>query len=937
MHNLHQRLLLVDGSNYLYRAYHAMSDLKNSQGLHTGALYGLTSMLRKLKQAYPSTYCACIFDHKDKTFRHDLYSAYKANRPPMPPQLAEQLVYVDELIQALGWPIVRISGVEADDIMGTLAHFAQQHMPVLIATGDKDMAQLVNDNIHLIDTMKNTYMDIQGVQGKFDLEPKQIIDYLALMGDTSDNVPGISKVGPKTAVKWLKQYQTLDNIIANAHVFTGVVGDNLRAGLNWLSMSKALVTIKLDCDAELEAQIPQWQSWRPFSDKAENHANLKQLFQQFEFKGWLKEIEKLEQSNLEKSEKGEAISDKENKENINNIENATQNIIIDKTSYVCIQNLTQLENWIAQLNAHNGIVAIDTETTSLNPMQAELVGISMALQHDMNQPSQQNTCVYIPIADHPQQTGLQHTALDMLKSWLENAHFSKVGQNIKYDLHIFKRYNIDVQGLNDDTMLASYVLASHYSHNLDDLARRYLQHQSISYESICGKGAKQITFDQVDIQTATQYAAEDADMTLHLHHVLQKKLQKIPELYNVYHTIECPIAHVLLDIERTGIVVDKQELNNQSNYLAKCIDDLEKEAFTLAGKNFNLNSPKQIAEILFNELKLPVVKKTSGGAPSTDEEVLTKLAHDYPLPKLLLEHRSLFKLKTTYTDKLPVMINAQTQRVHTSFAQAVAVTGRLSSNEPNLQNIPIKTIEGRKIRQAFIAKQDACLLSVDYSQIELRIMAHLSQDNALIQAFNTGQDVHIATAKEIFNLAQIEDVSKEQRRFAKVINFGLIYGMSAFGVANNLGIETKAAQIYIDTYFERYKGVAAYMQSIKMHAREYGYVETILGRRLYLPDIESSMYLKRQASERAAINAPMQGSAADIIKLAMLNVWNYLQQHQLQTRIVLQVHDELILEVPYDELEHIQHVLPDLMQNVYTLRIPLLVEVGIGDTWEEAH
>ncbi len=939
MHHLHQRLLLVDGSNYLYRAYHAMSDLKNSQGLHTGALYGLVSMLRKLKQAYPSTYCACIFDHKDKTFRHDLYSEYKANRPPMPTQLVEQLAYVDELIQGLGWLLIRISGIEADDIMGTLAHYAQQHMPVLIATGDKDMAQLVNDNIHLIDTMKNTYMDTQGVQGKFDLQPSQIIDYLALMGDTSDNVPGIAKVGPKTAVKWLKQYQTLDNIIAHAHQFTGVVGENLRAGLDWLPMSKALVTIKIDCITELESHIPQWQSWRAFSDKEENHVNLKKLFQLFEFKGWIKEIEKLEQQS-ENPEQSGNNNTSASKLSIDETQiQVHPNIIIDKNSYTCIATIEQLQYWIEQLNAHNGIVAIDTETTSLNPMQAELVGISMALQKNNNNNNNvlQNTCVYIPIANHPQQAGLHQEALDLLRPWLENTQAPKVGQNIKYDLHIFKRYNINVQGLNDDTMLASYVLASHYSHNLDDLARRYLQHHSISYESICGKGAKQIGFNEVDIQTATQYAAEDADMTLHLYHALYKKLQIAPALYNVYHTLECPIAHVLLDIERIGILIDKNELNKQSAYLAEHIEIIEQQAFELAGKNFNLNSPKQIADILFTQLQLPVVKKTSGGAPSTDEDVLTKLAHNYPLPKLLLEHRTLSKLKTTYTDKLPLMVNVATQRVHTSFAQAVAVTGRLSSNEPNLQNIPIKTTEGRKVRQAFIAKQNSCLLSVDYSQIELRIMAHLSADNALITAFNTRQDVHIATAKEIFNLEHIEEVNKEQRRFAKVINFGLIYGMSAFGVANNLGIEAKAAQAYIDMYFERYKGVAAYMQDTKMQAHEHGYVETILGRRLYLPDINSSIYIKRQASERAAINAPMQGSAADIIKLAMLNVWRYLQQHQLYTRIVLQVHDELILEVPYSELEHIQHVLPDLMQNVYALSIPLLVEVGIGDTWEEAH
>jgi len=904
--NTIQRLLLVDGSSYLYRAFHAMPELKNSQGFYTGALYGLTSMLRKLKQAFPSTYCACVFDAKGKTFRHDMYPLYKANRSAMPENLVAQLDYVDELVNALGWLIIKIPRIEADDVIGTLANYAKDHMPVLIATGDKDMAQLVQTNVHLIDTMKNTYMDIEGVKGKFELLPQQIIDYLTLMGDTSDNIPGIAKVGPKTAVKWLKEYETLDNIIQNADKIKGVVGENLRKSLDWIPMGRKLVTININCIQELDHNLPNWQSWRAFGQKHENQEILENLFNKFEFKGFLKDIQNT---------------------TANAIVEIEPEITIDVKNYSTITSLEQLSKWI-ELIKTSQIVSLDTETTSLNPLKAELVGISMAIRLN----DKENSAVYIPI--HPNQQGLGQAALDMLKAWLEDKNYKKVGQNIKYDLHIFRQAGIEVLGFDEDTMLASYVLASHNSHNLDDLARRYLKYQTTSYESICGKGAKQITFDQVDLATATHYAAEDADITLHLHNVLQAKLKLDEKLYKVYKDIECPISHVLLDMETSGILLDVKELNQQSQNLHEQLMQIEQKAFILAGKEFNLSSPKQLAEILFNELNLPVVKKTSGGIPSTDEEVLTKLSYEYPLPKLLLEHRTLAKLKTTYTDKLPLMINPKTNRIHTSFAQAIAITGRLSSNEPNLQNIPIKTPLGRKIRQAFIAKENCCLLSADYSQIELRIMAHLSKDSGLLKAFNNNEDVHIATAREIFD---INEINSEQRRYAKIINFGLIYGMSAFGVANSLGIQTKAAQKYIDTYFTRYAGVANYMQNIKLTAHEQDYVETILGRRLYLADINNPNYLKRQAAERAAVNAPMQGSAADIIKLAMINIHNFLNTNNLHTKMLLQVHDELILEVPYNELETIQNNLPNLMQSVVELEVPLIVNIGMGDSWEQAH
>ncbi len=916
------RLLLVDGSSYLYRAFHAMADLQNSSGLYTGALYGLTSMLRKLRQSFPSTYYICVFDAGGLTFRHELYPQYKANRSSMPENLVSQLQYVDTLVQALGWPIIKIKGVEADDIIGTLAKQAKEHMSVLVATGDKDMAQLVDNNVHLIDTMKDLYLDIDGVQGKFEILPEQIVDYLSLMGDTSDNVPGIEKVGPKTAVKWLKQYQNLDTIVANAANISGVVGQNLRNSLEWLPMAKKLVTIDTNCIQQLDEYNPNWHNWRNFEEKSENIDQLKELFTIFEFKGWLKQLQEVQPNNAQN-----------NNQILPQVLENQPSIKIDSTSYKTITSLEQLQQWL-EIVQKSAITSFDTETTSINPWHAELIGISMAVKNNDNELGTDNLAVYIPIADHLENKGLSLQALGILKPWLENSKYKKVGHNIKYDLHVLRLLNINVQGLDDDIMLASYVLASHYSHNLDDLSRRYLQHQTISYESICGKGANSINFNQVDLAKASTYAAEDADITLHLYNYLTQELQKNHQLYKLYKNIECPIAHVLLDIEANGMLIDKALLLEQSIEMQEQIQTTQQKIFAISGVEFNINSPGQLAEILFNKLGLPIVKKTAGGKPSTDEEVLAKLAHDHAIAHLLLEQRSLSKLKNTYTDKLPLMVNINTGRIHTSFAQAVAITGRLSSNEPNLQNIPIKNALGRRIRKAFIASPEHCLISADYSQIELRIMAHISKDEGLLEAFTNNEDVHSSTAKRIFNIV---DVNPQQRRYAKMINFGLIYGMSAFGLANNLGVDNKTAQNYIDEYFKRYPKVAQYMQNTRIEAGQQGYVETILGRRLYLKDINSNVYNLRQASERAAINAPIQGSAADIIKLAMLNISKYLTQNQLTTKIILQVHDELILEAPYHELAQIQAILPSLMQNIAELSVQLIVNLGVGDNWDIAH
>jgi DNA polymerase I len=926
---LEQRLLLIDGSSYLYRAFHAMADLKNSQGMFTGALYGLVSMLRKTKENYPSTYCACIFDAKEKTFRHDMYPEYKANRSSMPENLVTQIQYVDDLVKALGWLTIKVPTIEADDVIGTLSKHACPHMPVLIATGDKDMAQLVNHNVHLVDTMKNVYMDIEGVKGKFDLLPEQIIDYLALMGDTSDNIVGIDKVGPKTAVKWLKQYNNIDNILLNADKITGVVGENLRKSFDIVKLAKTLVTIDQNCEDKISAYVPNWQSWRDFSNRDEDSNSLREMFIKFEFKGWLYLLDKSRNN----SSSNESIDF--NKESLcdNAIQPPTDSINADE--YKLISNNEQLNLFINELNQYHDTASIQVQASSINPMIANIIGISIAIN---------NNAVYIPFNNDNNKNS--NISMELLKPWLENKNHKKVGHNIKYVMHVFKNIGISIAGLNDDIMLASYILASHHTHHIDDLSKRYLNYQNINYEILCGKGAGRLGFEQVDISSATKYAAGDADIILHLYNILIHKL-KNADLLSIYN-MECELSHVLCDTERAGILIDSEKLYTQSHELGIKIKHIEHQVHDIVYSTnnnndnnnkqqveINLNSPKQIGEMLFEKLKLPVVKKTASGSPSTDEEVLTKLAHNHPIAKLILDHRALSKLKTTYTDKLPSMANKHTGRIHTTFAQAVAITGRLSSLEPNLQNIPIKTAEGRRVRNAFIAKPGCCLISADYSQIELRIMAHLSQDPSLLSAFSNNEDVHQATAKQIFELETLEQVSKEQRRYAKIINFGLIYGMSAFGVANNLGIDNKEAQQYIDTYFIKYVGVAAYMQQTKLDAKENGFVQTILGRRLYLDDINSNMYIKRQASERAAVNAPMQGSAADIIKLAMIKLHNYLFDNKLESKILLQVHDELILEVPYTELEHIQNILKDIMENILRLKVPLIVNVGVGDTWED--
>jgi DNA polymerase-1 len=921
-------LLLVDGSSYLYRAFHALPDLRNSDGMPTGALYGIINMLRRLRQDFPTAYMACVFDAKGKTFRDDLYSDYKAHRPPMPPDLVCQIEPIYSAIHAMGWPILTVDGVEADDVIGTLAVWAtQEGMQTVISTGDKDLAQLVNSEVQLINTMSNERLNIAGVEAKFGVLPEKIVDYLSLIGDTADNVPGVAKVGPKTAVKWLKEYGSLDGIIEHAHEIKGVVGDNLRAVLDWLPKARILVTVKTDCDLSLVCQH--------ISNLVPHNIDtvlLHELFLRYGFKTWLRELEKVEQVG-----QTELVHKEEKEENKNLFtgqvlvsSTQTTTLFCEKKQYDTILTESDLLRWLEVICSAT-LTSIDTETTSLDPLVAKLVGISFCCEPGL--------AAYIPLAHDYPAAPLQLTiekVLSVLKPWLESKTHYKVGQNLKYDRHVLANYGITLEGVVHDTLLQSYVIESHKNHGMDNLALRYLNHQTMTYESVCGKGAAQIGFNEVDIAVATDYAAEDADVTLQLHQLLYPKIEKEEKLDFIYRKIELPTAEVLWVMERCGVLVDVDLLNQQSHTLGSRLLVLEQEANTLAGQIFNLNSPKQLSEILFDKLKLPVVKKTPSGVPSTDEEVLQKLAQDYPLPKILLEYRGLSKLKSTYTDKLPKMVNPQTGRVHTNYAQAVAVTGRLASNDPNLQNIPIKSTEGRRIREAFIAPEGAMIISADYSQIELRIMAHISEDRNLLSAFERGEDVHQATAAEIFGVLPIE-VTSEQRRYAKVINFGLIYGMSAFGLASNLGISRAAAQNYIDTYFTRYPGVAQYMANAKSIAKEKGYVETVFGRRLWLPEINSPNGPRRQAAERAAINAPMQGTAADIIKLAMIAVQNWIKHSSLKTKLIMQVHDELILEVPKEEVLEVQQRLPMIMASVAKLKVPLLAQVGVGKNWDTAH
>ena len=910
-------LLLVDGSSYLYRAFHALPDLRTSNGEPTGAVRGVLSMLRVLEADYKSDYRAVVFDAKGKTFRDDWYPEYKAHRPSMPEDLAAQIAPLHECIRAAGWPLLMVDGVEADDVIGTLSRQATEAgIDCVISTGDKDLTQLVNPRVRLVNTMSNEVLDEAGVKAKFGVPPERIVDYLALVGDTSDGIPGVPKVGPKTAVKWLDAWGSLEAIVAHAGEISGAVGENLRQHLDFLPLGVKLVTVV--CDLPLPLAVSE------LAPQAPDRETLAALYARLEFKGWLRELNGEAPPPATRSRI--AVSPAPTF-------SAAPMVEPDRSAYECILDLEQLDAWLARLDSAV-LVSLDTETTSLDPLQAQLVGISFAVMEGAAM-----RAAYLPLghgyAGAPAQLPLGDT-LAKLRPWLESERHGKLGQHLKYDRHVFANHGVQLRGIVEDTLLQSYVLESDKTHDLGALAARHCALATISYDAVTGKGANRISFAQVDVARAAEYAAEDADVTLRVHQVLRPQLAAEPELESLYRDLELPIAEVLFRIERNGVLIDAATLAQQSDELGRKIMALEAEAQQLAGQPFNLNSPKQLAEILFNQQGLPVVKKTPSGGPSTDEEVLEKLAEDYPLPKKILEHRSLAKLKNTYTDKLPKMINPATGRVHTSFGQATAVTGRLASTEPNLQNIPIRTAEGRRIRSAFVVPENRRIVSADYSQIELRIMAHLSDDPRLLEAFAQGEDVHRATAGEVFGLTPIE-VTSEQRRAAKAINFGLIYGMSAFGLATQIGVDRSAAQAYMDRYFARYPGVARYMEETRAGARDKGYVETVFGRRLWLPEIRSSNAGRRQGAERAAINAPMQGTAADLIKRAMLAVQDWLDAQKLQTLLILQVHDELVLEVPEAELAVVRESLPKLMGGVAQLKVPLLVEVGVGADWDAAH
>ncbi|MDH5445170.1 MAG: DNA polymerase I [Gammaproteobacteria bacterium] len=899
--------VLVDGSSYLFRAYHAMPSLTNSSGNATGAIYGVVNMLRRLITDYGPEHVVVVFDAKGKTFRNDMYKEYKANRPPMPEDLASQIAPIHEIVQAMGLPLLCVSGVEADDVIGTLAAQATElGMDAVVSTGDKDMAQLVNQHISLVNTMTDTTMDRDGVVQKFGVPPERIIDYLALIGDTVDNVPGVPKVGPKTAVKWLKEYGSLDEIMANADKFKGKVGEYLRDSLEQLPLSRELVTIK--CDVELD-ETPKTLKARP-ADKDK----LIELFQQFELKTWLKEL----------------LGDSSATASVNtSAPKAAKKST--KAQYETIFTDDELDKWLSKLKKSK-LFAFDLETTSLDYMQAEIVGLSFAVET--------GEAAYLPVAHDYMDAPVQlerDKVLAAFKPLLEDPKLNKVGQNLKYDMNVLANYDIHMQGIAFDSMLESYVLDSTATrHDMDTLALKYLGHKTIHFEDIAGKGAKQLTFNQIDIEQAAPYAAEDADVTLQLHETLWPRLKDIPSLKKVFEEIEIPLLPILAGIERNGVLIDSKLLGKQSKSLEKRLAEIEKEAFECAGQEFNLSSPKQIQAILFEKQGLPVISKTPKGQPSTAESVLQELAQEYPLPKMILEHRSLSKLKSTYTDKLPLMIDKDTGRVHTSYHQAVAATGRLSSSDPNLQNIPIRTEEGRKIRKAFIAPEGCKLVAADYSQIELRIMAHISEDRGLLKAFASGEDIHRATAAEVFGMG-LDEVSNEQRRSAKAINFGLIYGMSAFGLAKQLDITRNEAQEYVDLYFQRYPGVKDYMEQTRELARQQGYVETVFGRRLYIPDIKASNAQRRQYAERTAINAPMQGTAADIIKRAMITLQKRIISDQLPVKMIMQVHDELVFEINTAEVESASQIIRQEMEKAASLKVPLVVDVGVGDNWDEAH
>lgn len=925
-------LLLVDGSSYLYRAYHAMGqNLTAPDGAPTGALYGVLNMLRRLRSEYPHDYCAVVFDAKGKNFRHQMFEEYKATRPPMPDDLRPQAEALPDLVRLTGWPVLVIGQVEADDVIGTLAKQGAEHgLRVIVSTGDKDMAQLVNERVTLVNTMSGETLDIESVKEKFGVRPDQIRDYLALMGDKVDNVPGVEKCGPKTAVKWLEAYGSLQGVIEHASEIKGKVGENLQAALPQLPLSYDLVTIKTDVDlhAELSDGIESLRRTTP------KWAQLVVDFKRWGFRTWLKEAE----SNMNTGSTDDLFgSDSIGEQAALNAEmpfekQAEKATAPEKLDYQAVTTEAQFAALLDKLSRADTI-GIDTETTSLDAMNAALVGISIAFQA--------GEAVYIPVGHSltaaPEQLDLQDV-LGRLKPHLENPALKKIGQNLKYDQHVFANYGIALNGIAGDSMLASYIIESHLGHGLDELSGRWLGLETITYESLCGKGAKQIGFADVAIGQATEYAAQDADFALRLEAHLRAQMDE--KQLEMYEKMELPVAQVLFEMERNGVQIDRAELARQSAELGAELMKLEQEAYAAAGQPFNLNSPKQLQEILFDKMGIPTkgLKKTAKGGISTNEAVLEQLAPDYPLPKIILQNRSLAKLKSTYTDKLPEMISPKDGRVHTTYAQAVAITGRLASNNPNLQNIPIRTAEGRRVRRAFTAPQGSVIVSADYSQIELRIMAHLSGDKTLIAAFQNGEDVHRRTAAEVFGTAP-ENVSPEQRRYAKTINFGLIYGMGQYGLAKSLGIDNLSAKNFIDRYFARYPGVAEYMQRTKEQAAAQGFVETLFGRRLYLPDIRNKNANARAGAERAAINAPMQGTASDLIKRAMIDVSRWLVSDDLKSKLIMQVHDELVLEVVETELDFVKEKLPQIMAKVGggLLDVPLVAEVGVGENWEEAH
>ena len=888
-------IILVDGSSYLYRAYHALPPLENSKSQPTGAIKGVISMIKKILIDHPESDLAVVFDAKGKTFRHDMYTEYKANRPPMPEDLVSQIEPIHKIIQLMGIKLIMISGVEADDVIGTLAEQARnKKLDTVISTGDKDMTQLVCKNVSVVNTMTGELLDESGVKEKFGVPPEHITDYLALIGDKSDNVPGVDKVGPKTAVKWLDEYTNLENIIKNAESLGGKVGENLRSSIDTLKLAHDLVTIKRD--VELPFGIEELKVVK------EDTEGLTKIYEELEFKSWLQEDPR------QQTPKPKQLN----------------------SNYELINSEGALDK-IIKAASKSKVIAIDTETTGLDYMDADLVGVSMAYEA--------GKAFYIPFGHEKQEVSQleEKIVLEKLKPFLEKAQNKIIGQNIKFDRNILARYGIKIDSIKNDTMMMSYVLdASATRHNLDALSSYYLNHKTSTFEEVAGKGVKQVTFDKVPLDLATNYAAEDADITLRLYEVLEPKLNSIKPLKKLMEDIEIPLIEVLSDMEQNGTLLNSKILASQSKDLESRIKKLEKLAYEIAGEEFNLGSTKQLREIFFDKLNYRVIKKTPGGQPSTDEKVLQELSEEYELPKVLLEHRTLSKLKSTYTDKLPGQISSNTGKVHTSFHQAVTTTGRLSSSDPNLQNIPIRTEDGRRIRQAFEATKGNKIISADYSQIELRVMAHLSKDKGLLEAFNQGEDIHSKTASEVFDV-NLDEVTADLRRNAKAINFGLIYGISAFGLGKQLGINRNLAAEYMGMYFEKYPGVKAYMETTKDAARDTGYIETLFGRRLYLRDINASNAIRRQASERVAINAPVQGSAADIMKIAMINAHKSLKESKLKAQLTLQVHDELIVDTPKKETDKVVELLTKSMQEAADLDVPLEIDIGIGNNWDQAH